>query len=392
MARMRAIVAIGVVVGLALLGLLPQLRRVRAVLGFEHFIATGHLYLVIGGVLGPAGLGLVDDALLADLAPVFVFLLSWMGLIVGLRMELGLLGRVGSLGIGLTGIAAALPAMLVPPFVASVPGLQESPSTLLVAGGCAGGTAATAATYLLRGRQSSELSFVSVAAALDDWVIVLLALVGFALARGLSLDAGAFVGASLLAAGVTGAVVALLIPRLQQAGEELVVTIGAAALAGGVAAYLGLSTVVAGAVTGLVAANVAPRQRGTRDLYDLVTRVERPLYHAFVVLAGAVVSLRRPELWVPVTVAFMGARFLGKLVGGWVGTRLAGELTRAGRVAAAMLPMSPLALAVAVDLRLVHPTDFTEALLTAVAVSWLLFEGAAAVIAPRVLRSREAAS
>ena len=65
MPEVREIAAIAVVVGLALLGMLPGLRRLRSALGLEHFVSSGHLFLVLGVALGPVGVGLLDDATLA---------------------------------------------------------------------------------------------------------------------------------------------------------------------------------------------------------------------------------------------------------------------------------------------------------------------------------------
>lgn len=379
---MREIAAIAVVVLLALLGMLPALRRVRSALGLEHLVASGHLFLVLGILLGPVGMGLVGDRLLSALEPVTIFLLAWMGLIVGLRMELPLLRRVPGQSLVLGAVGAGLPALLVPLGLLGVPGIH-APGVLLVAAGCAGATAATAATWLFRGRRTGELALVHATAALDDWLIVALAIPAFALAHLGARRAPVLVLVILVASAVIGIGVALLVPRLRAAGEELVVVVGAAALAGGGAAYVGLSSVVAGAVAGLVVANVLRGRRGSRAFYDLVTRVERPFYLAFVLLTGATLTFVRPDLWVPLTVVLVAGRAAGKLGAGALSRLITRGRLRAGPLTAASLPMAPLALAIAADLALVHPGLLTRALLVAVALSWLLFEAAATALAHR---------
>ena len=379
---MREIAAIAVVVGLALLGMLPGLRRLRSALGLEHFVSSGHVFLILGIALGPVGVGLLDDATLAALEPVTIFLLAWMGLIVGLRMEVALLRRVERRSLTLAAVGATLPAILVPLGLVWLTGIR-APGPLLIAAGCAGATAATAATWLLRGQRTGELALVHTAAALDDWAIVALAIPAFALAHSGGTHAGLMVVVILVAAGVIGTAVALLLPHLRQAGEELVVGVGAAALAGGGAAYVGLSSVVAGAVAGLVVANAVRGRRGTQPFYALVTRVERPFYLAFVVLTGATLTFARPDLWVPLFLVFVAGRALGKLAGGFVARRLTRGRLHPLRLAAVSLPMAPLALAVAADLATVHPGLLTRAVLVAVALAWLVFEVGAAVLAPR---------
>src|SRR5690606_40814124 len=66
------------------------LRRVRAALGLSHLIATGHVFLVSGFLLGLVSGG-SKDAVADDLGPIVAFVSGWVGFATGIRFDLRIL-------------------------------------------------------------------------------------------------------------------------------------------------------------------------------------------------------------------------------------------------------------------------------------------------------------
>jgi len=358
-------------------------------------LATGHVYLVLGALLGPFGLGFLDPRVLLDISPLTSFLLAWVGLIVGLRFDPRLLPRVGRLGLGLTFVEGLFPMLLLPLiFLATGLGHNSFGGDLSVAMAAAlmasaAGTAANTATYILRGHQSSELSLVQIVASLDDWLM--LPPIAFAFFMVAGPNALVPFIATLGGAATVGLVLWLLAPRLKIAGEELVVIVGAAGLAGGVATSLGQSAVISGAIAGLVL-SCAKQSEGSRQLYLLATRVERPFFLLLMLILGATLPLTPLQtmnfsspLWALLLALFF-ARLLGKsLAGFWIAHLSKGQIGHR-RSAIALLPMSPLALVLVADFHLRLASDASGLLLLAVALAFLVFELLSSVLAPYILK------
>src|SRR5690606_31420984 len=79
--------AVGALILLLALSYWRPLRRVRGALGVSHLVATGHVFLVLGWLLGLV-LGIDEDRRLAsELGPLVAFAAGWVGFAAGTRFE-----------------------------------------------------------------------------------------------------------------------------------------------------------------------------------------------------------------------------------------------------------------------------------------------------------------
>ncbi len=102
---------IGLLLLVSLAGVMahPKVREVEVTLGIADLVATGLPFLLLGWAARLPAVGLLDDALLARLAPVVDFCLGWLGLWVGLRFDLRLKGWSPAGAGGAVAIWAGLP-------------------------------------------------------------------------------------------------------------------------------------------------------------------------------------------------------------------------------------------------------------------------------------------
>lgn len=152
--------------------------------------------------------------------------------------------------------------------------------------------------------------------------------------------------AGSLALGVgVGLASDLVVHRLQRRADVLVVALAAVFLCGGLAAYLGLSPLLAGVAAGFAVVNRDRRDvRAFRALNDF----EPPLYGIFFALAGAQLHVQELVASGLIGLVFVAARAAGKYLGAWGGARSAGlDPGRARLLGLGLLPQAGLAVGLA---------------------------------------------
>lgn len=337
------------------------MRRRHAALGLNPVTAPAVLFLPLGYLLGPAGLGLLNAPVLGHLDPVVSIALAALGSFAGLASgdviahpRLAALSAVEA-GITLlvvTGVAVALlsawgiPTVLPPLLLALCLGLAASPSS---------------APALSAGHPAARV------ADLDDLVPIL----GAAVLLAVVAEAGAWLllGVTTAIGLSAGVVAALLLRDGQPPGERVVVVVGLLLLMGGAAAYAGVSPLAAGFVAGAWWRWRA-RHAGEVVLADL-ERLHHPLVVLLLIAAGAASAFSREALWL--LAALVLSRLLGKLGGGWVASRLAGSVAPAD-FGLLLLPPGVFGLAVVLNARQVLGPAALTAALTATAAATVVFE------------------
>jgi Kef-type K+ transport system membrane component KefB len=266
----------------------------------ERFFLSGVEFLVVGALLGPFGLSILDHKNLASLEPFAVLALTWIGLLMGLQLRYRHLThfpltyfRVAVVEgtVALLLAFAALAAL----FALWTPGEPMSPdrwrAALCLAAVAALSSPSAAALHgpgeTRAGHCAGLLRFVP---AIDP----LISLAGFAflfaawhVSSGLlrvAPDTGGWILVSI-AGGLTLGFLFLLLLRTTAEGDEtMLVVLGMAVFSGGLASVFHLSPLVIGLVAGAVIGN-APRSQ--ERLMPVFLRLERPLYVALLVVAGA---------------------------------------------------------------------------------------------------------
>lgn len=371
---LRGALAFLLVVVFALAG--DELRKLLAGRGHRAPAMEGLSFLALGYLLGDDGLGLFPSEILADLRPVVLLGVTWIGLMFGLQIELRVIRQLRWWHRALGWLVPAAPGAVVGGG-ALLLGMGAAPALALAAVA----TACSPATVesLSRGRVPSDRS----AARLLRLVVAysgLPAVLLFAAASVLSSPLATVSSGGLeewrllpLLIGV-GIVVGYLSLALMRRTREhiplLTLLTGTMSLLAGAGALLGTSALPAATCAGAVLIN-----RGTfpHRLLRVAHALERPLLIALLVLVGA--SWAGVAFSWPVFALVVGGRWLGAAAGGGLLRRVAGRqgaILQVRGLGNGLLPQGELALGMLVALEGLHA--YTPGLLEAVVAAMVVHQ------------------
>ncbi len=164
---------------------------------------------------------------------------------------------------------------------------------------------------------------------------------------------------------------AFLTGRIKSGEPILVEALGVVLLCTGGALYLGVSFLLTGMACGVVITNTA---RHHSRPFHAIERIEWPFLLMFFVMVGASLQTRNLSVIAPVAIAYIGLRFVARIIGGWVGGRLAGlPKTECRMNGLALMPQA----GVAIGMALVAAERFPEigqTLLAVTIASTIIFE------------------
>jgi hypothetical protein len=348
-------------------------------------LPSGVEYVALGFLFGPHVLDLVGGDMLASFEPVVQVALGWLAFAVGLdfgyagdkRVRLGSL-LLGTLGALVTGGAVAASTWF------TIRALHVGGTTrdqILLAGGVGAALSETtrhAVRWVVerenaRGPLAERLNEIAHA---DDLLPLLAVAVLFALKPTPDVTVplplrdwpAVTVGIGLL----TGGGASLLVRSELKLDETWAVLFGVALLAIGATARLQLSTLTAAFFLGLAMA--AFSQHG-RELRGMVAPTERPVLLPALVLAGAHIDFQSSPKLALVTGAAIGARFVAKLVLGWLMAATSSHARKAGgMVGLALMSSGALAISIGLAFALRFPGPVGDTVLVVAAVSALVGE------------------
>ena len=311
------------------------------------------LLLLVGLLIGPAGLGLLPDigqrwfALVASMALVMV------GFLLGGTLTVATLREHGREVLGISG-GVVIASVVVVSAVLMLVGAP--PAVALLLGGIATSTAPAATVDVVRACKADgpfTRTLLGIVAVDDAWGLLLFSVL-LAGAHTILGDAGA---ASVLAAGareLIGAVVlgtllavpmALLTGRIQPGEPTLAEALGMVLLCGGLAMHFDVSFLLAAMVMGALVVNLASHHRRP---FHAIEGIEWPFMILFFILTGA--SLRLDSLLEVggIGVAYVAARALARVGGSWVGGGLVGcDVSMRWWMGLALMPQAGVALGMA---------------------------------------------
>jgi hypothetical protein len=376
--------ALLVLLAIAALSLLASSRTVLDPGRFPalaQLAASGLLFLVIGAVMGPGSLAVLSWSDLTALRPLLALGLGVAGVIIGLNLEprlLRLLPReVYAAALAHAGTAflwVALP--LAGPLLFSMglpPGAAVGAAALL-------GAAASLSSghFAVLGYRSGRLErrrglSVALLTMLDD--VVGLGVLALALAFGAAghpLEGLGLVALALLLGVACGGLLAFLMHGLNDQGELMAVLLGGVALVSGAAAYLRVSALLAGVACG--AALALAGGRAVEQAARMLGRFERPSYLLLIFLVGAHVQARDVMAWALLP-AYLGLRFLGKVLGGALAQRIArSTLALPPRLGYALIAQGGLALCLVVEYLVLVPGPLSQRVFDVVVAGALVNE------------------
>ena len=313
-------------------------------------------FLVIGVLLGPRMLGVIDHDAVETLRPVTAVALAAMVFLIGERLRLSRLRRMSATVIPMAVLGSAVSFAAVFGAVIAAGG---SPSVAYLLAALSPATAPVTVRALIAEQRAAGpfTEHLLAGTAVNNVCAALLFGIGapFVLANLSEGSAAATAGISLLqvlgasfvCGYVGGRALAELSRRIESREQQFLLVWVMLLVVVGVSRYLNASVVIAALVMGAVAAN----SRGTPDsVYGHVRILEPPIFLVFFLVTGADAHLARFADLGIIGGAFIGARVAGRLVGGLLGSRT----TRAGREArhvawgaAAQLPLAGMAVGLA---------------------------------------------
>jgi len=371
---------------LLLLGL-GAAPRIQGRLPFSRrFMLVGAEFLILGWALGDEGLGFLNREMLAALEPLLVLGLGWIGLLVGLQFEVGILRKVppSFYGTGLLQGLIALVAIFLPLHFILVRIFGSSPDVAAAAFFLAAAGADSSQHVLalaLRERKRTPHAPVHLyrfSAEVDNLIpmIALALLAGFLHQRALLpmaapswLETFRMVGLGTVLGVVLGLLLSLLQKGVREPAHHLLLLLGFLALSGGVSRTLGFPALYVNFVAGMVSVNILGHRD---DTWKLAAASERPFYTIFLVLVGAGWSLGSPWalLLAPI---FFAVRILSKLLGMSLAGRIAlGKRLLGPRAGLAMSGQSGISVALVASFHFLERGTLADTVYSVVLIGFIL--------------------
>lgn len=301
-------------------------------IGRRLLIVSGAEYVLLGILLGPQVAGVLSSDLLESFAPVTALALGWMGAIIGSRFMLRNMVRVP----GVTWRIAFAESMLTLCIVCGVElllirwlfGLSTAralgPSLALGAFACA--SAVTGIEFAVRrfGGRGPIVAQLRTTAGTNLFVAV----VAFGILLASNHPADPVTTRPLtptewtvitIAIGlIGGALFHLLLGNEDRVDRLFISLAGMLILVSGAATYLRLSPVMASMFFGAMLINTSGQHA---EIRSALARVERPLYFALLIFAGATWRPSAQSAWLLPVLVFLTARGVAKVGGSRLVTR-----------------------------------------------------------------------
>jgi len=349
------------------------------------FFLTGTEFILIGFVLGDSFLGVLNQATLSQVRPFLILGLGWVGLLAGIQLEWRALKTfAGSCYLWVIFHACWIFVAIYGTFFAILQSWFPDDSLLSLAAAvlaiAALSTAQTSlALWIQHARAEKQpagqiLQFIS---SVNDVIVIVL--FGLLLTFYIPFETKDWIPLLswekflfTISLGILMGIIFLMLfrTRLVEA-DKVLVLIGMILFGGGMSYLSGTSPLLVFLIAGIILANLSLRKDQT---FQLLLRIERPLYLIFMMIAGAYIKVNGIILLV-LTVSYCGIRFLSHGVGGRIFlTRIFESLSLPRKTTSlgwGLLSQGGMAVAVAVNFRLWLP-DFSRLPILEVTFSVLL--------------------
>jgi Kef-type K+ transport system membrane component KefB len=362
--------------------------------------STGGEYILLGVLVGPqlpalasailgepvAWQGAVDAEVLRQLAPLISLAIGWAGLVYGLQFDLRTMLNSRSGAFTLSAVQAAVTFGMVYAVgrwvLAGTSFLGLEPQQASLAALFLGATAAVsspAAWELVHRRfptQGRHSSLLRDGGTIDELVAIFVFGLIFCLFHPMRPSGLERVPTptewyvvTVLLGVVMGVVFHFFLGDEDDENHLFLAFTGIIVFASGAAWYLQLSPLLVSLVLGMVLGNTS---RHARRVLPVILRTHKPMVLLLLIFAGA--------LWTPVhwpafvlALLYISVRILGKLTGGWLAALSIGPAVRRD-LGRGLLGHGEVAVAMALNLRLVYQGPYVDWVFTAVLVSMVVNE------------------
>jgi len=352
----------------------------------RFFFSSGGEYVVLGVLVGPftPWLEVVNQDILRQLAPLMSLAIGWLGLLYGMQLNLRKLLLTNDSAIRLSTVASAATLALVGVlswvFIQYLDLDLATGEALMVSAllGTAAGVTSPTALALVRSRFEAQGALTELferASRLDELSSILLFGVIFCVFNFIDVDlprdltSAEWLLISIALGGGLGLLFRLFIGEERDPDKQFLALVGIIVFASGAAHYLDLSPLLVNLVLGIVLVNVA---EDSEAILAVLERTAQPMYIVLLLFAGA--------MWTPIeawgwalAVAFVAMRTLGKFLGGFAAAVTVGSNVRRD-IGRGLLAQGEVAVAMAVNFKLVYEGPLVDAAFTAVLFSVVVNE------------------
>jgi hypothetical protein len=349
--------------------------RTQAALGLRPLTAPVIIFLPLGVILGPHGLNWISVEALAHLDAVISIGLATLGVFIGIAVGTGR-GLTRRL-LAASSVEAALTILIVGGATYVLLHAWNMPTSVpyvliaLALGICASASAAPWVDDADRGPRRIAAHV----ADLDDVLPILIGGAALALIGAGETTAWNAIALSI-GLGLAIAVSGWILFERSEGAERDVFVLGTLALLGGAAAYLETSPLLAGLAAGWLWVRTPGRTDQVVTLH--LRKVQHPLIVLVLIIAGASVEPTLAGIWL--FAPYVVFRTAGKLIGGWVASRLSPEVTPSD-LGAYLIPPGVIGIAFALNILQVAP-DGAGPIVFAVATGAVVSEFVALLVTP----------
>jgi len=358
---MKITFALLIILFLAFSGYHLTFRHFRLPLFARRFYLTGTEFLLLGLLLGPQFLDILDVETQKGLAPWTALLLGWIGLLFGFQFEIKKLRRFPLelfLAASLEGLVtlilvfAGVCLTIVHYFDISQSLTMAVAITLAATAGCTAQTGIAVLSTDIASRRPDTTKLLRFISSIDGLIPLLIFGLCFfcnpsvgsggswpaGFGRGILISLGASFGLLLL--------FAFFISHRRLEKDLILIVIGMTMLAGGLASALKFSPLLVNFFVGFWLVNLS---RDKERIYQILMTVEKPTYLLLLVFLGA--HLNFDTLWLFfIGLVYCLYRVLGKIFAGFLVTRLNSGLQKYhGYIGFGLLAQGGLSLAILLD-------------------------------------------
>lgn len=384
----RTLLGLVALLGLAWLAGHDRVRRIEDRLGIAPVMLSGLPFVLLGLLARAPGIDVLNEEVVVQLTPLLQFGLGWIGFHTGFQLDSRSADQFPKGSTTIVILLTALPFVLIAAMSALtlyLLGLDTEPRGLLQDAtllALAGALSAPAVGRLRASASRAASELVRAIGILDDVVcVVAFACVAAWLRPASESDTWVLPGVGWVfvtfgIASVFGLVTYLVLRGTESRAEKTSLLLGSVCLTTGIAAVFSLPPLVVCFLAGVLLRNLPGDDKA--QLEASFSQLERPIYHLFLLIVGA---LWRPEnaagwLLLPV---FLAARTLGR----WGGARLSRFVPASDRPAAlretpdrdlVLPPLGQLAIAFVITAQTLYESEAVRAMVNTIIVSAVVLE------------------
>ena len=347
-------------------------------LGRRGVVPRVTILLVVGFVAGPGGLDLLPSETESWFPIVTQLALVMIGFLIGAEFTASALRAEGGPVVTIAIVQSVVTAGVVAAALFAV-GAEAALALTLAGIAVATDPAATVAVIHEQGTRGPLTRTVMAVVALDD--VIALALFSVLTATAVAVSGvdggGGIVGnavwevvGGVLIGGVLGIAAAGLTGRLRPGEPTREEAYGFVLLCAGLSIWLEVSFILAAVVMGSFVANMARHhERPFREIES----IEWPFLTIFFFLAGAELAVDQVSAIGLIGVVYLVARVVGKVTGGWVGSRAGRRIVPGALLGWSLLPQAGVALGLSLQVADRFP-DVADDVIAIVVVATVVFE------------------